>query len=170
MTRPRRPRYSDPWNQVDLAIEGELALLAEPGRRGGKTVDLRVDACQTVAMFLQHAAYVVPMRRLDANRAQHTLQRQFHDLLRFARLTQRRRQAVLHGGRLLHAGEPPVGQQIDHQQKIDVGVGPHRASSDRPEHGQCHKTIAVGVAAGLEGGGQQLVVASGDCSRAGERH
>jgi hypothetical protein len=72
-------------NQIDLAVERELPLLAQPGGRGGEPIDFAGHIGREArAVLLQQAADVVPVRGIDADLAQHPLQGQLDDLLGFS--------------------------------------------------------------------------------------
>jgi hypothetical protein len=71
--------------EIDVAAEGELPLLAQPGRPAGEAVDrLGSDARKPFGVLPEQSADIVPVRRLHACLSQHPLQRQLDDLLRLA--------------------------------------------------------------------------------------
>jgi hypothetical protein len=72
-------------DEIDLAVERELALLAQPGRDLGEVVDAGSDGGgQPIPVLDQQAPDIVPVGRLDAEHPQHALQRQLDDLLGLA--------------------------------------------------------------------------------------
>jgi hypothetical protein len=57
-------------------------------------------------------------------------------------------QPGLHLRELTDPGHPATWQVMDHQEHVDVGIGPGPVAADRPEHGETHEAATVHFPAG----------------------
>ncbi len=85
--RPLRvnPRIFFGRDEINVAVKRKLPLLAKPARNLHESVHMFRDrSSEAVSILHQHRRHIVPMRRLNANLAEHPFETQFDYLLRLA--------------------------------------------------------------------------------------